>query len=288
MGNVLEVHIPEYNRKGFYMRDIDFSVEKGYLTALFGINGSGKTTLLSLLSGTLTLPEDSEVKVSGYSLKSQGKEAKDRIGFVFDENPFDTYMTPQMVDEIIGRYYTNYDSKLFYDYLDRFEISRKKSIRKLSKGMGMKFQLAFALAHKPELLLMDEPTASLDPVFREEFQEIITSILEKEECGILISSQLVSELEPISDYSVLLHKGDQYYAGSMEELLDRFLVVRGRKELFPYMKSRIIAERQNEYSEEALIYKSDDPLRLDLTCTRPHVEDLMYYIKSGALTKEMM
>lgn len=288
MGNVLEVHIPEYNRKGFYMRDIDFSVEKGYLTALFGINGSGKTTLLSLLSGTLTLPEDSEVKVSGYSLKSQGKEAKDRIGFVFDENPFDTYMTPQMVDEIIGRYYTNYDSKLFYDYLDRFEISRKKSIRKLSKGMGMKFQLAFALAHKPELLLMDEPTASLDPVFREEFQEIITSILEKEECGILISSQLVSELEPISDYSVLLHKGDQYYAGSMEELLERFLVVRGRKELFPYMKSRIIAERQNEYSEEALIYKSDDPLRLDLTCTRPHVEDLMYYIKSGALTKEMM
>lgn len=288
MGNVLEVHIPEYSRKGFYMRDIEFSVEKGYLTALFGINGSGKTTLLSLLSGTLTLPEDSEVKVSGYSLKSQGKEAKDRIGFVFDENPFDTYMTPQMVDEIIGRYYTNYDSKLFYDYLDRFEISRKKSIRKLSKGMGMKFQLAFALAHKPELLLMDEPTASLDPVFREEFQEIITSILEKEECGILISSQLVSEMEPISDYSVLLHKGDQYYAGSMEELLDRFLVVRGRKELFPYMKSRIIAERQNEYSEEALIYKSDDPLRLDLTCTRPHVEDLMYYIKSGALTKEMM
>ena len=288
MDTVLEVHIPGYVRKGFQMKEIEFSLEKGYLAALFGINGAGKTTLLSLLSGALSLPKGCEVKLSGYSIVTQGKEAKDRLGFVFDECPFEGGMSPQLVGEVFGRYYSGFEPEKYRKYLERFEIPKKKAIKKLSKGMTMKFQLAFALSHHAELILMDEPTASLDPVFREEFQEIVTEVLSEEECGMLISSQLVSELEPVADYTLLLHAGEQYYFGSTEQLLDKFRLVRGRKELFPYIKSKIIATRQKEYSEEALIYRKDEPFRLELECVRPKVEDLMYYLKNGAIRKEML
>lgn len=287
MEPVLKVHIPQYLRKGFAMKEIDFSVEKGYLTALVGVNGAGKTTLLSLLSGQLSLPEDAEVEIAGFSLRERGREAKNCLGFVFEDSPFDEGMSPVAVGEIFGRYYTEFDKHVYLDYLERFELPKKKPLGKLSKGMNLRFQLAFAMSHRAGLLLMDEPSASMDPVFREEFYTVLSEVLEKEECGILISTQLIAELEPLSDYMLLLHNGEQVYAGSTEELLEKFVLVRGRKELFPYMKSKILGTRQNEFFSEALIKRDNDEFRLDLQCVRPHAEDILYYLKAGIIRKEM-
>ena len=265
-----------------------FFSRSGFLTALLGVNGAGKTTLLSAISGLLPLPEDAEVFIGGYSLRENEKEAKECMGFVFDDSPFDEGMSPLLTGQMYGPYYRNWDMEKYVAYLERFEIPKKRVIRKLSKGMKMKFQLSFALSHGAKFLIMDEPAASLDPVFRDEFMEVISEILEEEECGILLSSQLVSELEAMADYTMMLHQGEQMFYDSTENIMDKFLLVRGRYELFPYMKSRILGERLSEYTAEGLIINNGDPVRLDLECVRPTMEDLMYYIKQGVIKKGMV
>ena len=288
MSTVLDVKSPGMQRDGFALKGIDFSMEAGFLTALLGVNGAGKTTLLSAISGLLPLPEGADVFIGGFSLREQEKEAKECMGFVFDDSPFDEGMSPLLTGQMYGPYYRNWDMEKYIAYLDRFEIPKKRAIRKLSKGMKMKFQLAFALSHGATFLIMDEPAASLDPVFREEFMEVLSEILEEEDCGILLSSQLVSELEVKADYTVMLHQGEQMFSDSTENILDKFLLVRGRYELFPYMKSRILGERLSEHTAEALILNNGDPVRLSLECVRPTMEDLMYYVKQGVVKKGMV
>ena len=288
MSTVLKVKIPRLKRDGFALKEIDFSAEAGYLTALLGVNGAGKTTLLSAISGLLPLPEGAEVFIGGYSLTENEREAKECMGFVFDDSPFDEGMSPLLTGQMYGPYYRNWDMEKYLGLLERFEVPKKRCIRKLSKGMKMKFQLAFALSHGATFLVMDEPAASLDPVFRDEFMEVISEILEDEDCGILLSSQLVSELEAKADYTMMLHQGEQVFCDSTENVLDKFLMVRGRYELFTYMKSRILGERLSEFSAEGLILNDGDPVRLDLECMRPTMEDLMYYIKQGVVKKGMV
>ena len=288
MSTVLEVRIPRMQREGFVLKEIEFQLEAGYMTALLGVNGAGKTTLLSLISGLLPLPEGAEVFIGGYSLRENEREAKDCMGFVFDESPFDEGISPMLMGQMYGPYYSKWDQKKYEELLERFEIPKKRAIRKLSKGMKMKFQLAFALSHGATFLIMDEPAASLDPIFREEFMEVLSEVLEEESCGILLSSQLVSELEAKADYTLMLHQGEQLFYDSTEAILDYYRLVRGRYELFTYMKSRILGTRLSEFTAEGLIKNDGEPVRLNLECVRPTMEDLMYYIKQGIITKGMV
>lgn len=287
MASVLEVKLPWLQREGFALKNIDFTVENGYLTAVFGINGAGKSTLLSGLTGLLPLPEDAEVTIAGYSLKDEEKKAKDCIGFVFDDIPFELGISVRLAGEMYGKYYSEWEREVFFRYLDRFEIPKGRLLRKLSKGMQMKFQLAFALSHHAKLLVMDEPTASLDPVFRDEFTSVLREVLLDESCGMLISSQLVSEMEVQADYSLLLSKGEQIFFEKTEELLDRYLIVRGREDLFPYIKSRLLGTRKSEFSMEGLLRNDGEPMKLSLSCERPNIEDILYYIKAGVLKREL-
>ncbi len=288
MSTVLEVRIPRMQREGFVLKEIEFQLEAGYMTALLGVNGAGKTTLLSLISGLLPLPEGAEVFIGGYSLRENEREAKDCMGFVFDESPFDEGISPMLMGQMYGPYYSKWNQKKYEELLERFEIPKKRAIRKLSKGMKMKFQLAFALSHGATFLIMDEPAASLDPIFREEFMEVLSEVLEEESCGILLSSQLVSELEAKADYTLMLHQGEQMFYDSTEAILDYYRLVRGRYELFTYMKSRILGTRLSEFTAEGLIKNDGEPVRLNLECVRPTMEDLMYYIKQGIITKGMV
>ena len=118
--------------------------------------------------------------------------------------------------------------------------------------------------------------------------EVLSEVLEEESCGILLSSQLVSELEAKADYTLMLHQGQQMFYDSTEAILDYYRLVRGRYELFTYMKSRILGTRLSEFTAEGLIKNDGEPVRLNLECVRPTMEDLMYYIKQGIITKGMV
>lgn len=124
MGTVLEVNIPRLTREGFALKEIAFQVEAGYLTALLGVNGAGKTTLLSAISGLLPLPEGAEVKICGYSLREKEKEAKECMGFVFDDSPFDEGMSAMFTGQMYGPYYKNWNEKNTWNIWNGLKFQR--------------------------------------------------------------------------------------------------------------------------------------------------------------------
>ena len=290
-------------------RNISFNINEGDKIALIAPNGTGKSSLLKILAGLDSSDRGGEVRFM--------KDIK--VAFLdqmIDFNPRNT-----LFDEVYSRLGKTYDVIRSYEQaiasgnareieqamaamdaadgwsaeqrikqvLSSMKLTRlDQPMGELSGGEAKRAAIALMLLQEADFLIMDEPAASLDPVFREEFMEVLSEVLEGEECGILLSSQLVSELETKSDYTVMLHQGEQMFSDSTENILDKFLLVRGRYELFPYMKSRILGERLSEYTAEGIILNDGDSVRLDLECVRPTMEDIMYYIKQGVVKKGMV
>ena len=132
--------------KKFTLGPVDLEIPKGFSTALIGANGAGKTTLLTGISGLLPLPDGAEGFIGGYSLKENERDAKECMGFVFDDSPFDEGMSPLLTGQMYGPYYRNWDMTKYIAYLERFEIPKKRTIRKLSKGMKIPaYRIAFLM-----------------------------------------------------------------------------------------------------------------------------------------------
>src|SRR5690625_834589 len=141
-----------------------------------------------------------EVKLFGLDYKTHEKEIKERIGFVYDGNVFYEGMNLKDIKRIVGPAYKRWDDALFYQYVEQFKLPLNKAIKKLSKGMQMKASLAIALSHHAELIIMDEPTAGLDPIFRRELMDLLQDLMTDEEKTIFFSTHITSDLERVSDY----------------------------------------------------------------------------------------
>jgi len=155
----------------FKIEDISFPIRKGYVTGLIGPNGAGKSTLIRMIM-QMVKPDAGHVELFGSKLENEATGMRERIGYVSDENVFYDHLTLKRMTNILAPFYRNWETDTFRDYLERFELPENKKIKDLSKGMKMKFSLAVALSHSAELLIMDEPTAGLDPVFRRELLDL--------------------------------------------------------------------------------------------------------------------
>ena len=261
----------------FELKNINFKLEPGYIMGLIGPNGAGKTTFIHTLLG-LYRPTEGSIRVFGYDLLEQEREAKSQIGFVLDENPYAIDLTARDNARMYGRYYPNWSQKAFDRYCKRFELNTKKALKKLSKGNQMKFQLAFALSHDARLLVLDEPTSGLDPVFRREFTEIMCDIIAEGDRSILFSTHLTEELDKIADYLTFLYNGKQMFSSSKEELMERYGLFRGSdKEIAELGSDQIIGIRIRENMTEALVLKDQIEIPACLTLLQPSIEDIMYY-----------
>ena len=155
----------------FALQDIHFELPAGYICGLIGENGVGKTTLLNILAGLYEY--DGTISIQEKEYRTNQMELQQDIGFVFHEEWFDDWDSLIANSRHYGKYYKNYDETLLKEYLKRFRLDGKKKYKKLSKGEKLKFAFAFALAHHPKLLLLDEPGANFDQTFREEFHHIL-------------------------------------------------------------------------------------------------------------------
>ena len=145
----------------FALQDIHFELPAGYICGLIGENGVGKTTLLNILAGLYEY--DGTISIQEKEYRTNQMELQQDIGFVFHEEWFDDWDSLIANSRHYGKYYKNYDETLLKEYLKRFRLDGKKKYKKLSKGEKLKFAFAFALAHHPKLLLLDEPGANFDP-----------------------------------------------------------------------------------------------------------------------------
>lgn len=230
--NLLAVRHLSKEYDGFRLDDVSLSVPAGCVVGLVGANGSGKTTTIKTLLG-VSRPSGGTVELFGERVDACAEgaaRAHGRVGVVFDTCPFPGESRVADVAGVGRAAFRTWDNRAFERYLGLFGLEAKKRVKKLSRGMGMKLQLAFALAHAPELLILDEATAGLDPLARGEVLDLLRTFMEDERHGILMSSHITTDLEQVADYVVCIDAGRVVFARSVEEICDQAGVVRCRAE----------------------------------------------------------
>lgn len=282
---ILEVEGLCKKYRGFQLQNVSFGLEAGYILGLIGRNGAGKTTLMKLIQNVV-VPNAGTVRINGYDYKKNEVEAKNEIGFIM-EHPFFDQISLEKNAALFGRYYKKYDKSIVEDYLQRFGLDPKQDYGKLSKGMQTKFQLSFALAHQAKLLIMDEPTGGLDPIFRREFLSILQEVAEEHGVAIIISTHITSDLDKIADYIALIDDGELIFYMTKEELMDEYWMVKGSRELLKNIpNSAFISIRKRNQGFEALTNKKQ---QCESYCQetdqvlfeRATIEDIMYFINKG-------
>lgn len=262
----------------FCLEDINFELPPGYIMGLIGSNGSGKTTLLHLLMGLYTANEG-EITIFDKKYETDEHAIREDLGVVLQERLFEDYRTLEENASYYGKYYANYDGELMDEYLNRFGLEPKRKYKGLSKGEELKFQFAFALAHKPKLLLLDEPTGNFDPEFREEFLKELKEFIADGEHSIILATHLTEDLDQLADYILYLEKGKQLLAMDIETMHDTFRMITGdeyRVRLF--QADHVIHMEKGAYGTKALVRHRRRFDYKGLTVTKPTIEELMYFM----------
>ena len=266
----------------FFLEDITFSLREGYIMGLIGENGAGKSSILKLLLGILT-PEEGQISIFGTTYEENEKGIKNNVGYVLAEDGlFLGEMNLLENARLFGKYYENFSESLFCNYASEFGLKNIK-VKKLSRGEYLKFKFAFALSHKPKLLLLDEPTANFDPEFRRKFLCVITDFIKDGRKSVILATHLTEDLEQIADYVTFIDHGRLLFSMDRESINKYFRMAAGEEykiNLLP--KENIIYKEAGKYGTRALVKHGrwsqyDDALNI----TYPLLEELMYFILKG-------
>ena len=204
-------------RRGFGLSDITFSLPKGYICGIMGKNGAGKTTLLSRIIRQYAY--EGEILLNGEDIRSDPPKYRGEIGFISEDRRFLQNRTAEANARMIGPFYEQFSEDYFMSLSAKMLVPINRFYKNLSRGEQIKFQLAFAMACKPVLYLMDEPTAGMDPVFRKEFYEILSNILEEENASVLMTTHIESDMECRADFVGIMEEGKLKKYGIADEVL---------------------------------------------------------------------
>lgn len=237
----------------FQLDHVTFSLPKGCILGFVGENGAGKTTTIKAILNLISIDSGS-ISVLGLDHQKKERAIKEQIGVVFDNSGFHSCLTPNDIESILKRIYKNWDSALYRSYLKKFALPQNKQIKKFSKGMTMKLNIATALSHRPRLLILDEATSGLDPIVREEILDIFLDFIQDEEHSILISSHITSDLDKIADYIAFIHNGKIVFSRPKDELAGKMGVLKCSTSDFQKLSaSEILRYRKSQFGYEALL-----------------------------------
>ena len=284
MENIIEIKnlTKKYDGK-FELGKIDISIPKGVIAGLIGENGAGKTTLIKSILNIIKI-DSGEIKIFGKDYKKEEKIIKEDIGVVLDNMFFPELLNAKDINNTMKNIYVNWDSKLYFSYLKKFNLPENKPLKSMSKGMRKKLEIITAISHKPKLLILDVPTSGLDPIARSEVIEIFQKFIEDEEHSILLSTHITSDLEHIADEIIFIDKGQKILQKSRDEIIDNYGILKCDIDYFTNIdKKDIIAYKKTKYSYEILISNKDKMAKKYKECIIDKItlEDLMVLIVKG-------
>lgn len=285
MDKVLELKNVTKDYGDFKLDNVNLSVTKGSICGFIGQNGAGKTTTISLILDIIKR-DAGDIQVFGENILENPTAIKERIGVVFDEMGFHDFMTATQISKMMANIYKNWDEAVFFDYLEKFSLPRKKRCGAFSRGMRMKLQIAVAMSHGAELLIMDEPTSGLDPIVRNEILQIFQEFVMEENHTILLSSHITTDLERIADEVVFINKGKIVLAGNKDEILETHGLMKCKKnDMEKIDKSDIISTRPSAFCTEVLVADRQACAKKypKVTMEQTTLEDIMiFYVNRGS------
>lgn len=264
----------------FKLNNINMDIKKGYITGFIGENGAGKTTTFKCIINSV-VNYSGDIKVLGKCFD----EVKDDVGIVMDTVFFPDNWKIVDIDMTLSKIYHRWDSKLYFEYINKFNIDTGKQIKELSRGMKVKVMLASALAHKAKLLLLDEPTSGLDPVARDELMDYLLDYLKDENNSILFSTHITNDLEKVADYIVYIKNGEIKYSGQKDEVLENYRLIKGDSSSLKN-RDKIIGLTINNYGFNGMIKIEDMDLFKDCSFEKITLDDFTIYMSKDGKNDE--
>ena len=223
---------------------------QGCVTGLIGQNGAGKSTTFKSILGLISI-DGGNITIFGKDIKDFTTKDKEELGIVLSDSGFSGYLRIKDIIPVLQNMYSKFDKSFFIEQVQRFQLPLDKKIKDFSTGMKAKLKVLIAISHNAKLLILDEPTAGLDVIARDELLEMLREFLEKdEERSILISSHISSDLESLCDDLYMIHDGkiilhedtdvllSDYALLKVDEKqygeLDKQFILRSKKEVYGY------------------------------------------------------
>lgn len=274
----------------FSLHNVSLDVEPGEIVGFVGANGAGKTTTMRAILGLLRL-DAGDLRVFGEPFGADASDGvvrrvRSRAGVVLDTCPFPTDHAVAQAAACVAPAYPTWNREKFDELVDSFGLDQRAKVKELSRGMGMKLQLACALAHDADLLLLDEATAGLDPIARDEVLDMLRDYAAEEERGVLLSSHITSDFERIADRVVAIDNGAIVFDVPRERITDEAGIARCAASQADEILSCVDGARvrRHAYSTDVLVPNRFEFAEAfpDVACDRVGIDDyLHFYLKEG-------
>ena len=256
--NALEMKNVCKKYPGFCLDHVNLDVPSGCIVGLIGENGAGKSTLIKAILG-LVHADEGEIKVLGKDVE----EVKSQLGVVLDTPGLPSLLNARQISFVLSSLYPNWRQDQYESCLAKMRADSSKAFHALSNGNKMKIAIAAALSHDAKLLLLDEATNGLDPVARDEVNEVLLNFARDENHAILISSHIVSDLEKLCDYIAFLHKGRLMLCEEKDVLLGEYCIYRcGAEALRALDPAAVVGKKESPYGVTAIVRREEVPAGL--------------------------
>lgn len=282
MENILEVNNlnKAYPNSDFQLKDVTFSIPCGSITGFIGENGAGKTTTMGTILGTLKR-NSGNIKILGETMDDNKTTIKEDIGVVFDSMSFSGNLNVTKLSKVMNGVYQQWDHAKYEHYTDLFSLPKKQKIQGFSRGMSMKLSLAVALSHDAKLLILDEATAGLDPVAREELLEVILDFVRDKQRSILLSSHITSDIEKIADNLIFIKKGEIVLKAGKEELLNNYAILQCHSIELSNIDEKIIVAYKNKGADVEVLISNKHNLSTAFPQKNFSIDDITMLLMRG-------
>ena len=242
---------------GSFELDCSIEIKKGQVTGLIGRNGAGKSTTFKSILG-LIYPDSGEIEMFGKKLSEVTPEDKEQLGVVLAEANACELFTAKDMLPILKAMYKSFSEQEYLAKCKQYDIPMNKPIKEFSTGMKAKFKIIMALSHNAKLLILDEPTAGLDVVMRNELLDMLREYMDNEENAILISSHIATDLEGLCDEIYMISGGNIVLREETDVLLSEYGVLKVTEEQYEKLeKEDILATKKEKFGYLCLTSRKD-------------------------------
>lgn len=269
-----------------FQLECSLEVPAGYISGIIGSNGAGKSTLFKLMLGLISA-DGGQIELLGKDIRQMDARDKEQVGVVLTDTGFSDFLSIREIAKVLGSLYSKFDKELFHLLCDRFQLPQDKKIQDFSTGMRAKLKTIIAVTHDAQLLILDEVTAGLDVIVRNEILDLLREYMEEnEERTILISSHISSDLEHLCDDIYMLKEGKIILHEDMDRLLSQYAVLKLDEQQYANIdKTYIMAYKKEPFgylcmTNERQYYLENYP---DVVIEKSAIDELMLLMNRGEL-----